>query len=132
MDKPVKRSPQHVVEQSGGGKGRRQLTLEPPVTVYEIDDRVIVEVEMPGVEKDKIEVTVGHDELTVVGWRKPEEEANAEVLHRERPQGCYRRSFILGESIDSSKIAAVYENGVLKLTLPKAEAAKPRKIAIAD
>lgn len=129
MDKLVKRSGSNVAEQ-GGGKTRRQMTLEPPVTVYEVDDHVVVEVEMPGVERDKIEVTVNRDELSVAGWRKPEDEAHVEFLHQERPQGCYRRSFILGESIDSSKIAAVYENGVLKLTLPKAEAAKPKKIAI--
>ncbi|MGC8841628.1 MAG: Hsp20/alpha crystallin family protein, partial [Candidatus Sumerlaeaceae bacterium] len=86
----------------------------------------------PGVERDKIEVTLEQDELSVVGWRKSEEESNTEILHQERPHGCYRRTFVLSQSLDPSKINAVYENGVLKLTLAKAEAAKPKKIAISD
>ncbi len=132
MDKIVKRNPQNVSEQGAATRGRRPPTIEPPVTVYEVDDHVVVEIEMPGVEKDKIEVTLERDELTVAGWRKPEEDANVEILHQERPYGCFRRTFVLSESLDSSKINAVYENGVLKLTLAKAEAAKPKKIAIAE
>jgi HSP20 family protein len=129
MDKAVRKNPETAPEAAAGQKGRRQTTLRPPVTVYEADDHVVVELEMPGVEKDKIDVTVDRDELTVVGWRKGDEETG-EYLHRERPTGCFRRSFVLGEDIDASRIAAAYENGVLKLTLAKAEAAKPKRITI--
>ncbi len=128
VEKAIKKTEENVPE-AAVTKGRRRRWIAPPVTVYEADEHVIVELEMPGVEKDKIEVTVDRDELTVVGWRKAEEESG-EVLHKERPTGGYRRSFVLGESIDASKISAVYENGVLKLTLGKAEAAKPKRIAV--
>lgn len=128
MDKLAKRP--NTQPTDSGAKARRPPTIEPAVSVYEADDKIIVELEMPGVERDKIDVTVERDELSVTGWRKVEEENNGEILHQERPKGCYRRSFILGESIDSSRVTAAYENGILRLTLPKAEAAKPKRIAI--
>jgi len=104
--------------------------VQPYCSVFETDDKVLVELEMPGVERDKIEVTVDHDELTVTGWRKAEDLSAYEVLLKERRPQAYKRSFVLGESIDSSNITATYENGVLKLVLPKAEVAKPRRIEI--
>lgn len=103
--------------------------VQPRVSVYETTEKVVLELEMPGVPRDKIDVGVDRDELTVTGAR-PVDAGDCEVLHQERVPLKYRRSFILSEQIASDQIAAAYDNGVLRLTLPKAEGAKPRKIAI--
>ena len=83
-----------------------------------------------GARRDKIDVTVERDELTVTGWRTRDDYSKLEVLATERANRPFRRSFVLSESIDTQKIGAACENGVLKLTLPKAEKAKPKKIEI--
>ena len=133
MEKLVKQDNPMAVEKASAGvptERRSQARLTPPVKVYESDDTVIVEIEMPGVQRDKIDVTVERDELRVKGYRTVEDHCGVEVLYQERPYGVYERSFILGETIDGSNVTASYENGVLKLTLPKAEKAKPKKIPI--
>jgi len=120
--------------QAGNGERAQQSAPErfvtPRATVVDTTDAVILELEMPGVAKDAISVTIDRDELTVTGSRKQEEYANAEILHQERPTWNFRRSFVLSECIDGSRTSAGYENGVLRLTLPKCEDAKPRKIEI--
>ena len=115
--------------------GPTQLTLEeqfirPRVAVYEDQDAVYLELEVPGVARDKIDVTVEKDELTVTGWRTPDDYSKCEVLRRERVPLSFRRAFVLSETVDTNKIAAAYADGTLKLTLSKCEVAKPRKIAI--
>ena len=118
------------VNQDNGETAPGQRFLQPRASVYGDDNGIIVELEMPGVGRDQVEVTVDNDELTVTGWRKPEGYEDYEVLHRERLPLNYRRTFVVGDQIDSGHIGAAFENGVLKLTLPKAEASKPRKITI--
>jgi HSP20 family protein len=113
------------------GKGRQaENFIQPRASVYEQGDSIILELEMPGVCRDKIDVTVEQDELTVTGWRHGEDTANYEILHQERVPVSFRRSFVLGETIDTGKISAVCRDGVLRLTLPKSEGSKPKKITI--
>ena len=103
----------------------------PPANIREEGDAYLLELEMPGVSKSGIEVTVENNELTIVG-RRSDTEPQGEVVHRESRRGDYRRAFELDLSIDTTKIVAKMEQGVLHLTLPKAESLKPRKIAVGE
>lgn len=104
--------------------------VQPRASVYENGSAVVIELEMPGVSRDRVEVMVEKDELTITGHREQPETEKYEILHQERIPLNYRRTFILGEAIDSSRIEAKNLNGVLRLTLPKSEGAKPKKITI--
>lgn len=104
--------------------------VTPRASIFDTADAVVLELEMPGVGKDNVEITVDKDELTVLGRRSRPSEPNIEVLHQERLLLNFRRSFVLSERIDTGNISAAYENGVLRLTLPKSAEAKPRKISI--
>ena len=86
---------------------------------------------MPGVRKEGLEVTVENNELTIVG-HKPPQESKGNVVYRESSSADYRRVFDLDPSIDTHKIGAKMEQGVVVLTLPKTEAVKPRKIAVGE
>lgn len=132
MTNAMTRDPRHNGIQAGGTDQNQAIEryVTPRATVVDTADSVILELEMPGVARDAISITLDRDELTVTGTRKQEEYANAEILHQERPTFNFRRSFVLSESIDGSRTAANYENGVLRLTLYKSEDAKPRKIEI--
>jgi len=111
-------------EEQNGSRGY----LYPQVNIAETKDGYILEAEMPGVNKESLEVLLEDNELTIVGHRKFE--ANAELLYRESVPRDFRRSFVLDPAIDTAKINARVENGVLTLTLPKAEQVKPRKVLV--
>ena len=104
-------------------------TMTPPANILETKDGYVLEAEMPGVSKDGLEVTVENGELTILGRRAAVEVKGCEV-YRESRRFDYRRSFELDPSIDTAKIVAKIDQGVLTLQLPKAEAVKPRKIAV--
>jgi len=103
--------------------------LTPLANIAESKDGYVLEAEMPGVSKDGLEITVENGELTIVGHRAAVETRGRE-LYRESRATDYRRSFELDPSIDTAKISAKIEQGVLTLQLPKAEAVKPRKITV--
>jgi HSP20 family protein len=98
-------------------------------TVLENGDGYTLQVEMPGVNKEGLEMWVENNELTIVG-RRSLPTVQGTLIHRESRRDNFRRAFELDPSIDSAKIAAKIENGVLTLTLPKAEQVKPRKITV--
>ena len=103
--------------------------VTPPVNIYGNENEYVLEVEMPGLDKSGLEVTVEGNELTIVGRRKTET-TQGEPYYSETPQANFRRMFELRPDIDTSKINAQMEQGVLKLRLPRSEKAKPRKIQI--
>jgi HSP20 family protein len=103
----------------------------PTVNLSESKDVYLLEAEMPGVNKDGLEVLLEGNELTIVGHRQPET-IKAELLYRESKPREFRRVFVLDPSIDTKKISAQIDQGVLRLNLPKAERVKPRKIEVAD
>ena len=111
--------------------GNRVSYLTPLANILETKDGYVLEAEMPGVNKDGLEVTVDNGELTIFGRRAAVEVRGREV-YRESRVLDYRRSFELDPSIDTTKIVAKIDQGVLTLQLPKAEAVKPRKIAVND
>ena len=109
-----------------------QSTWTPAVDVKEADDALTLYVELPGIPKDKIGISLENHVLTVHGERTFHEGEDRDQFHRvERYYGKFSRSFRLPREVDGSKVAARYEDGVLRLEIPKAEAAKPRQITIA-
>ncbi|MGZ5023022.1 MAG: Hsp20/alpha crystallin family protein [Chthoniobacterales bacterium] len=103
--------------------------VAPVATVTETADGYILEVEMPGVNKEGLEMWVENNELTING-RRSMPAISGTVLHRESRRENFRRSFELDPSINAGKISAKIEQGVVTLTLPKAEQVKPRKITV--
>jgi HSP20 family protein len=103
--------------------------LQPSVNVLETKDGYILEAEMPGVSKDGLEILLEDNELTIVGHRRHGVEG-AEPVYVESLDRDFRRSFVLDPAIDTAKITARVEGGLLTLNLPKAEKVKPRKITV--
>jgi len=103
----------------------------PPCDIYEDGDNIIVKAELPGIDRNDIDVQVENNVLTLRGERKREKEVRSENLCRtERSYGTFSRSFTLPVSVDTGRIKAEYKDGVLHVTLPKVEEAKPRKIQV--
>jgi HSP20 family protein len=105
--------------------------LTPLANILETKDGYVLEAEMPGVNKDGLEITVENGELTIVGHRGAPENKGREV-YRESRALDYRRTFEIDNSIDTAKVTAHIDQGVLTLHLPKAESLKPRKIVVND
>jgi HSP20 family protein len=103
--------------------------VAPSADVEFTDVGYVIRAEMPGVEKDGLEITVDRGELIILGRRKPIE-VTGELIYREIRPHDFRRVYELAPSIDSTKITANIDQGILTVTLPKAETVKPRKIAV--
>ncbi|MEJ2107658.1 MAG: Hsp20/alpha crystallin family protein [Acidiferrobacteraceae bacterium] len=106
--------------------------LVPAVEVSETEDQYVVRAEMPGVRKDDIDVNLEDGILTISAETRSEtEEREGErVIRQERRFGKYLRSLRLGTDVDATRVKAVYRDGVLELSLPKAEQSKPKKIEV--
>lgn len=112
---------------------RRSATrrgFAPAVDIRESDDGVTLVADLPGVEEEGIEVQVHEGVLLLAGERAAEDDAKRDLVHRERSHGRFERRFRLGDTIDADNIEAVYENGVLTVSLPKKEQVKPRQIPV--
>ena len=105
-------------------------TPSAPIDAYRRGDHVFVDVDLPGVQPESIDVTVERNVLTVRAERRWAPAEGDELVVRERPSGVYSRQLFLGETLDAGRLEASYENGVLTLTIPVAEAAKPRKVEV--
>jgi len=108
-----------------------QRFIAPPVDIREEPEAFILVADMPGVDKRGITVRLDGTDLTVTGERTVDYPAGEE-LHRESARRSYRRTFEIAPEIDSARISARVADGVLTLVLPKAEAVKPRTIAVTD
>ena len=103
----------------------------PPVDIRETDEALTLMLDLPGMTKDDVTVTLENDTLTVSGERKFEDEEKNDNYHRiERAYGSFSRSFNLARDTKADKVSANFANGVLEVTLPKAEESKPRHIDI--
>ena len=106
-----------------------QVYVTPEVNILETKENYILQAELPGVNKDGLEITLEGNELTLVG-RRQRAELKAPALYRESSTADYRRVFELDPAIDAARIDAKIEQGVLTLLLPKSERVKPRKITV--
>lgn len=100
-----------------------------PIDAYRRGDEFIVELDLPGIDPDSIDLTVERNVLTVHAQRHRADEG-VELLVGERPHGTFSRQMFLGDTLDVANIDATYRDGVLTLTLPVAERAKPRRVPI--
>jgi HSP20 family protein len=100
-----------------------------PMDAWRDGDVFHVELDLPGVDRDSIELDVERNVLTIRADR-PFRETTNELIAAERPRGVFSRQVILGDNLDLDRIEAVYDAGVLALTIPVAEQAKPRRIEI--
>ena len=101
-----------------------------PIDAYRREDEFIVELDLPGVEPESIDLTVERNVLTVHAQRRRAADDTIELLVGERPHGTFSRQLFLGDTLDTANIDASYTDGVLTLKLPVAERAKPRRVPI--
>jgi len=114
-----------------GENAEGERTWAPPIDIYETADAYKVVAELPGFTPDQVDVTVNEGTLTIKGERKFYEETNEENFHRiERRFGAFQRLVSLPQQVQADKVEAGFENGVLTVSIPKAELVKPRKIEI--
>jgi len=110
-------------------EGRDGALLRPAGDIYEEGDKVTVKLEMPGVAKGNLEISVEGNNLQILGKRS-DRDSDASYLFRERLDGDFARAFTFDETVDREGIDAVLEHGILTLTLNRKEAEKPRKIEV--
>ena len=112
-----------------GGESRGQYAWQLPIDAYATEDAIVIEADVPGVKPEEVDVTLEGDTLTIRGELKNRAE-NHNYLLRERPNGNFERVMTINTPIDNDKVSAEFSNGVLTLTLPKAEAVKPKQIKV--
>jgi HSP20 family protein len=106
-------------------------TWLPPVDIRETDESVTLQLDLPGLKKEDVNVTLENNVLSVSGERRFEAKEKNDNYHRlERAYGTFSRSFTLSQSVRSDKVDANFQDGVLTITLPKQEESKPRRISI--
>jgi HSP20 family protein len=116
-------------ENRDGDRIQTEQFVAPPASVIEAGDGYMLEIEMPGVNKSGLDISVDNNELTIIGRRSLPVVEGTLIHHESRPEN-FRRTFELDPSIDANKISAKIEQGLATLTLPKAEHVKPRKITV--
>jgi HSP20 family protein len=118
-----------IQETRESDRSQAEQFITPTASVTEITDGYMLEIEMPGVKKDGLDLSFENNELTIIGRRSlPLMEGT--LIHRESRPENFRRVFELDPSIDADKISAKIDQGLVTLTLPKAEHVKPRKITV--
>jgi HSP20 family protein len=114
-----------------GRAGFAQGGSIPAVNIWEDEQSVFVTADLPGIDSGKLDISIVEgNQLTISGERPITETPNAVWLRQERGAGNFTRTITLPTLVDANRVEATYENGVLRITLPKAEAAKPRKITV--
>jgi HSP20 family protein len=104
---------------------------ELPIDMYQTDNDVVVKASLPGVKPEEVDISITGDTITIKGEHKEEKEVKEEdYLRRERRYASFNRSLMVPVSVKSDKAEATFENGVLTLTLPKAEEVKPKQIKV--
>ncbi|MCK9229872.1 MAG: Hsp20/alpha crystallin family protein [Syntrophales bacterium] len=109
---------------------RNRPVYVPRVDIFETMESITLLADMPGVDEQSVDIIIEKDVLTINGTVEPESHTDFRLVHADYGTGDYRRSFTVTDEIDHNRIEAVVKNGVLKLVLPKAERAKPKKITV--
>jgi len=133
----IKKDAAHPIEKSQAKtpmeteRTHERTVFVPRTDIYARDDDALVLVaDMPGVDENSVDINVEHRILTISGRVPPEQVENHRPTYTEFETGDFERSFTLNEEVDVDRIEATVKNGVLRLVLPKSEAAKPKKIAV--
>lgn len=111
--------------------GENEATWAPRADIHETQNEYLVQLDLPGLEKQDVKIKVEDDFLVITGERKSEQKVDDDKYHRvERYSGTFSRSFRLYKDVDAGKIKATFTNGVLEITIPKTEETKPKEISI--
>ena len=131
----LRRDMQDLLETFGGyGRtGEGTVVWAPPMNVHEDGENIFVEVELPGVAADDVDISVNDGVLSITGEKRAAQERTEDNWHVvERRYGRFERSLTLGRTVDLDRISADFEQGVLRITLPKREEARPRRIRVGE
>jgi HSP20 family molecular chaperone IbpA len=109
-----------------------KFIFTPCIDIYDSEEGLVLTADLPGVTIDSLELQVQDNKLTLFGRVAPSVPPNAQIVHQEYGVGDFLRSFILSDEVDHERITASMSNGVLKVVLPKAPAAKPRRIEVSS
>jgi HSP20 family protein len=116
---------------SNGNDSAEMNVWLPHVNLAETENAYLVAVDLPGMSRDEINLELLQGDLWITGERRPEAEESGKTYHRvECTYGTFRRMVRLGDAVDSERVDAEFKDGVLRITVPKAEAAKPHRIGI--
>jgi len=126
----VERKKEEIATPQQGEHVRNRRVFVPRSDIYESKDRIFVLADMPGVDEQSIDITLEKNVLTIQGFTASPAVQGLKLVHRECPEGNYRRVFLLSEEVDREGIEATVKNGVLKLVLPKSPKAMARKISV--
>jgi len=113
----------------GWGEGSRERPFRLPLDVYTTPEEIVIAASLPGLTPDEVDIVIEGDALTIRGALRPPL-GNVEYLFQERPYGEFSRTLTLNVPVEADKAEAAFENGVLTLTLPKAEETKPKVIKV--
>ena len=121
----------HRDEQSDGPPEQRML-FNPPIDIYDSEEGLILEADLPGVSLETLDLQIEDNKLTLFGRVRTRLPAGARPVHQEYSVGDFLRSFILSDNVDHERITAKLNNGVLRVELPRAEETKPRRIQVSS
>ena len=121
---------QEIVPEEGSERIRERATFIPRTDIFETEEDIVLMLDMPGVTEGSIDITLEKDTLTITGISVVEGPEDHALAFSEYSVGDYERNFRVTDQIDKENIQAVYNDGVLRLTLPKAEEGKTKKISI--
>jgi len=119
-----------LTDNAWNANNRRTTAAVMPIDAYRSGDRFLVHFDLPGIDPSTVDLTVEKNVLTVRAERSASWGPDAELIVAERPQGSFSRQLFLAETLDTNRVEASYDGGVLTVTIPVAEAAKPRKVEI--
>ena len=114
----------------GEGETAAGRAWAPVVDILETSNDLVVRAELPGMSRDDIDIEVTAESLTISGERTFDEASREKYIRVERPYGAFRRSFSIGVPVQPDKVKASYKDGILEVSIPKAEEVKPKKIKI--
>lgn len=127
---PFSRFDQLAEQMFRAASGTGAMPTAMPVDLYQADDHYVLHCDLPGVDPDSVDVSVEGNTLTITAQRTPRTGEDLRWLARERSMGLFQRQFALAEGLDVDRITATYEHGVLTVTVPVSERARPRRIQI--
>ncbi|WBY01257.1 Hsp20/alpha crystallin family protein [Ramlibacter tataouinensis] len=130
MSNDMQTTPRREVGASATPESNRQSYAVPPVDVFEDDAGITLLADLPGVSRERLGVRVDGDSLVIEGTAEVPAPAEIDMVYGEARLAAYRREFTLSRELDASRIEAQLKDGVLRLTIPKSEEAKPRRVEV--